>query len=240
MSGGTNRQGTRAQPAKKRSSATYEDGDEPDRCRAKSKSTQQRCGRPKEPGYEVCRYHGAGGGRPPIHGRYSRRLGHLAQAYDEAMADSDRLLDLRDTLALLEVHVQRCAERAGQHDTAEFRQRALSLYDSALAANDPDVTAEKLRQLGVLLREGVGEDRALEALTVAAERLAVRQEKAWGIKLNAAQVINARDLVTVLARFVDIVLQEAPPANAGRILERVDTEIMASRQDLGRIEPSDD
>jgi hypothetical protein len=221
-----------------KSTATFEDGDEPDRCRAKSKNKSQdgnpvRCGRKKEPGYNVCRYHGAGGGRPIIHGRYSKRLGRFREAYEQALESGEGLLDLRETLALLELHVQRAAERASEADTPQMRARALELCKQAQAA-EPDARDQPLEQLATLLEAGVAEDEALAALADAADRMAVRQEKAWGVRLHAAQVINARDLVVIMGRIVDIILEEAPD-NARRLVERIDAEVMGGGSGASRI-----
>ncbi len=213
------------------SKATFDDGDEPWRCRAKSKTQSReagepvRCGNHKEPGYNVCRYHGARGGAPIKTGRYSIRLGRFRDAYESALNEEEALMDLRETMALLDITLQRAAERAAQLDTPDFRKRANQIFDLARQATDPEEARRHLSDLGMLLREGSDEDSALKQLSDAAERLAQRQEKAWSIRLSAAQVINARDLVTVLSRFVEIVTEEAPEI-APRIIERVDREIV--------------
>lgn len=41
-------------------------------CRARSKRTGERCKRHAKPGWEVCHYHGARGGRSVVHGRRSK------------------------------------------------------------------------------------------------------------------------------------------------------------------------
>ena len=94
-----------------KSTTTFEPGDEPNRCCAKAKSTQRRCGKPSVTGRRVCRLHGGMGGRPIVHGRRSRALGRLREAYNEAR-DDPSLMDLRDTLALLDIVVQDAAKRA--------------------------------------------------------------------------------------------------------------------------------
>lgn len=42
-------------------------------CTATSKRTLNRCRAPAVTGWKVCRFHGARGGRPAIHGLYSKR-----------------------------------------------------------------------------------------------------------------------------------------------------------------------
>jgi hypothetical protein len=137
-------------------------------------------------------------------------------------------MDLRETMALLDVAVQKSVERATAKDTPEFRRRASELFVKARSSGDPQEASRHLSELGELLKAGVADDVALEHLSKAAERLARRQEKAWSIKLDAAQAINARDLVAVLARFADIVLTEAPRDAASRIIRRIDGEVLGS------------
>lgn len=177
-------------------------------------------------GYEVCRLHGARGGRPITHGRYSLRLGRFREAYESALNDGDALLDLHETIALLDMRVQRAAERASEADTPAFRARARELFNQARNAEDPGEVRAKLSELGRLLDRGAEEDASLEALTNVAEKLSVRQEKAWSIKLSAAQVINARDLHVIMGKFVDIVMEEVESRHASRILERVGVEVL--------------
>ena len=206
---------------------TYEPGDEPLRCCAKSKTTQRRCGQRIVPGRRVCRYHGGLAGRPPIHGRYSKGLGRFREAYQAARNDPS-LLDLRETLALLDVVVQKAVERAEAKDTPKFREKAHELWKGAALLLEGSGKCGPMVELGELLRLGVSEDSALDALARAAERLGRRQEKAWQIKLDAAVAINARDLVAVLARFADIVLDECPKDAAGRVIRRIDSEVLGS------------
>lgn len=171
--------------------------------------------------------HGGLGGAPVKHGRYSKSIGRFSEAYQEARSDPT-LLDLKETLALLDVTVQRAAERASDGDVPDFRRLALDLYEKARAATLPEEVARHLNQLGALLKEGVKDDAALEHLAKAAERLSRRQEKAWSIKLDAAVALNARDLTAVLARFADIVLEESSREAASRIIRRIDGEVLGS------------
>jgi hypothetical protein len=219
-------------------STTFEPGDEPGRCCAKAKSTGNRCGLPVVPGRRVCRIHGGLGGAPPKHGRYSKGLGRFREAYQEARQDPS-LLDLRETLALMDVAVQRAVERASDADTPDFRARALDLYERIRAARDPQEAATTLNRLGELLRSGVEEDEALSELAKAAERLARRQEKAWSIKLDAATALNARDLVSVMARWADIVLEEVPKDAAARVIRRIDGEVLGTGAAATRLEVGD-
>jgi tetratricopeptide (TPR) repeat protein len=211
----------------RQSSTTYEPGDEPNRCCAKSKTSGDRCKRSVVPGRKVCRYHGGLGGAPVKHGRYSQSVGRFREAYQEARSDPS-LLDLRETLALLDVAVQRAAQRAAEGDIPDFRQQALDLFDRIRVAANPEEAARLLNRLGELLRAGVKDDEALDHMAKAAERLSRRQEKAWSIKLDAAVALNARDLTAVLARFADIVLEEVPKDAAARVIRRIDSEVLGT------------
>lgn len=222
-----------------KTTATYEDGDEPWRCRAHSRNANRRCGNPKAQGKQVCRMHGANGGRPPSTGRYSTKLGRFREAYQNSLQDHDGLMNLNETLAMLETYVGYCAELLSQKDTPEFRLRAVELYESAGSSASPEAQAEALNELGRWLRRGASESASFERLAAATEKMATRQEKAWGIKLHASQVLNERDLILAFTRFADIVIQEAPAKHATRILERIDSEVLgagegvAGRQDPG-------
>ena len=217
-----------------KSKTTFEPGDEPNRCCAKSKSTGERCKKPVVPGRRVCRLHGGLGGRPIVHGRRSRALGRLKEAYNAAR-DDPSLMDLRDTLALLDIVVQDAAKRAGEADTPKFREEALSIYAELAWATDDVERHHILTRLGEHLEAGVKEDEALKSLAENAERLAKRQERAWDIKLSAAQAINASDMVAVLTKFADIVLEEAPKDGAGRIIDRIDREVMGTGPTANRL-----
>jgi len=220
------------------STTTFEPGDEPNRCCAKSKSTGKRCGNPIVAGRRVCRIHGGLGGAPVKHGRYAKGLGRFREAYAESIADPG-LMDLRETLALLDVVVKRNAERLEDSDTPAFRRRALELYTAVRAASTPQDAAAAMTALGELLRSGVSEDSALDDLAVSAERLARRQEKAWQIRLDAATALNAKDLMAVMARWADIVLEEVPREAAARVIRRIDGEVLGTGAAATRLSVGD-
>ena len=211
----------------RKSTTTYEPGDEPWRCCAKSKTTQKRCGQRVVAGRRVCRYDGGLVGAPPKHGRYSKALGKFREAYEQARNDPS-LLDLRETLALLDLVVQKAVARASDADTPAFRKQARDLLGAVEVSVGAADHEEQIGRLREWLDKGVEEDSALEELAKAAERLSRRQEKAWSIRLDAANAINARDLVAVLARFADIVVDEGDKDAAGRIIRRIDGEVLGS------------
>ncbi len=202
------------------------------RCQARKRRSHEQCGGAAVGGRPVCRIHGARAGRPPTHGRYSKVGGRLAEAYGTALQDVT-LLDLQEPIALLEAIGQRYMERAAERDTPEFRKRALVLYTDALECqqkHDAEGMASALGSLGTLLQEGAGEDLTLKYLAEQTDRLAKRIEGAWSVRLARQQAINAKDLVAVFSRLIDIVRVEASPEAAAEIIRRVDFELLEGKQ----------
>ncbi len=69
-------------------------------CTAKAKSTGKRCTMGAEAGYDVCRLHGAGGGRPIEHGGYSTRLPMKLRKVFEEILEDPNLKSLNADIAL--------------------------------------------------------------------------------------------------------------------------------------------
>ena len=66
------------------------------------------CKQPAKPGWNVCHYHGANGGRPPVHGRYSKYAERVHKNYREDFYDflndynpTQELALLRTTLLMM-------------------------------------------------------------------------------------------------------------------------------------------
>jgi hypothetical protein len=199
------------------------------RCIERAVSTGLRCERQRVKGTAYCERHGenkppAKQGRPGKNGRFSRLFtGRLQELYDDAVNDAD-LWDLGRHIALLDAIVAKSAERLREFDTPEFRSQAIHLFRKVQAEQDPAA----FQALGELLERGAQEDSALEDLAVNTERMAKRLEAGWRIRLDAAQSINVRDMVTILARFVDIVRISAGDAVADDVHNRVGIEIMGA------------
>ncbi len=185
-----------------------------------------------------CKFHGGKSLPPgPAHptfktGKYSKALGRFAAAYEASLADEASLMDLREPLALLDLQVMKAAERAGDLDTPGFRVRAVELYDAAELAmqSNPAAAAQRLKELGQLLRKGTVEDAALGALTRAAERLATRLEGAWKVRLSAQNSVNVADLQVAFGRLLTIFCDEANDrALVARVVRRFHAECNQSR-----------
>lgn len=192
-------------------------------CKSKAKSTGRRCRNGIVPGRAVCELHGGLGGRPPKHGMYSGAFVRLRKVYEAALADP-RLMDLREPIALLKVQVDDSVRRVEENDTPAFRRRALSLMQEAKAATREGKVEDaqaKLIALEDLLGRGVAEDKALDRMAHAVDRLAKRVEGAWTIALAQQQAINVKDLVVILARFVACVVS-ASEVEAKRMAKRIE------------------
>lgn len=92
------------------------------RCTAHARGTGRQCRAWAVRGERVCQVHGAGGGRPIIHGRYSKALGIVGQAWRrEMLARVSAILriggDVRGDLTLLEAFLDppdQCRARSKQ------------------------------------------------------------------------------------------------------------------------------
>src|SRR4051812_49433793 len=115
-------------------------------CTATSKGTGEQCKNVAVHGYPVCRFHGAGskdkpGGRPIVHGRYSKFLPErLAGRYADAISDQ-KLLELRDEVALMGVRLGELLERV---DTGESAQRWKALQAAYTEFQDATRSGDKI------------------------------------------------------------------------------------------------
>ncbi len=215
--------------------ATHEDGDEPKRCRAEKKQGGGRCGMPKVRGKEVCRLHGGlSTGRPPDHGRWAKPLGRFSEGWEAARMDEE-LLDMRNTIALLDVLVQRSAERLNDLDSRDFRKRVTEHVTEARMASDDTERDMALDEALSLCETGGEEDKALRALGEHVERLSKTQAEAWRIRLSAANAITFNDLKSIFVRLADIISQEVVDDDVGRrVLARIDSELLGSSPAVAR------
>jgi hypothetical protein len=176
--------------------------------------------------------HGAGGGRPIKHGRYSKALQRstLVAHYDEAVEDKS-LFDLKEPIALLEACLRRTSERVADRDTPEFRKRCLELYEAAqqsLKDGDSAGASSRLKDLGQLIRQGTSEDRAIADLRYYADNLAARIEGAWRIHLSSGQSYNRQALVKIMAQILEFIRIEAGRTAAQRVQSRLVNLLSAS------------
>ena len=201
------------------------------KCHAKSKRTGKQCGQWAVEGARVCRMHGAGGGRPVTHGRYSKALGKLAANYEASLNDRS-LFDLREPVAALDGVTQRLMAMVDEHDSPEWRRNVRAKYKAvreALAAGAPSA-AQLMDELGELIDRGAAEGSNLEALGSNLDKLARRIEGAWGVHLQKTQVMNKAELVGLLAKFLSIVRDEAGGSIANRVQARLMVQLSPTRE----------
>jgi len=149
-------------------------------------------------------------------------MGRFRKLYEDALADP-ALLDLREIIAQFDIVVSEAMRRLHEADTPDFRKRALDLWQKTQSENLHESEQAKAG-LGRLLRNGCAADTAFKDYTSSLSKMARHVERAWDIRLDAAQVINARDLRVILARFATIVVSRAPD-KASDILEDIEREI---------------
>jgi len=132
-------------------------------CTATSKRTGERCRAQAVAGSEVCRTHGAAGGRPIKHGRYSKHLPkRLASRYRQ-LASDESLLQAQEHLALLETLLGERLGKLGETSQAELWGQAIEVYRGTRSAMSDGKAAETmsgLELLGNILENGLGQAKA--------------------------------------------------------------------------------
>lgn len=158
-------------------------------------------------------------------GRYSGAIPKFRKLMEESLKNP-KLWELQEHLAVLDAAAKHAADRMDELDTPDFRVNMVRLLKRA-NSDDEEESDRGLAAATALADRGANEDRAIEAFVSATERLAKRLERAWSIKLDAAQALNARDMVALLARMVDIIVRETnDPEISTRVVTRIDQEIM--------------
>lgn len=165
------------------------------------------------------------------HGRLSQAMNSKrAKDYADARDDPD-LMDMARPLAVLEGNMKEAIARREELDTPHYRKQALAIFKDLEDAMGDDMPRAwlTLKDLGRLLKRGCEEDQANENVGRHTQRFAKVTKDAWGVRLGAAQAINAADLTIVLGRFIEVVIQEAPEEVHGAILRRLDLEVLSGR-----------
>ena len=167
-----------------------------------------------------CKWHGARAtGAPLKSGIYSKRLGRLAAIYDEYRND-ERLADMAETLALMQVPMQAAAEGVAVRDTPRFREQAISLMEEVRAARDVESLNRQLTLLEDHLKRGASEAAALEVL----QRRSIEYSKVQGefgrLRLAAGAAMNEKEVLAVCWRFCQLALDQLPEAMAHALVEQ--------------------
>jgi hypothetical protein len=194
------------------------------RCKAHSSRTGKPCKRPPSIGREVCATHGAKGGRPIIHGRYSERLpDRISKPYLASLSDPS-LFDLTQTIAALDALVKVQAARVEEGDTPLFRSTVLKLwhaYSQAINGGDENEAASALNALQRVLEDGDAVTKAEQDLVLRLEALSKRIEEAWKIRLAQRNSVNGKDLGELFVSILGIIRDNAPREIADRIVDAI-------------------
>lgn len=183
------------------------------RCTAKSKQSGERCKNYAMPGFTVCRFHGAGskhkpGGRPVVHGRYSKYLPEkLAERYSEALADPD-LLELRGEIALIDTRLMELIERVDKGGTLKDWQRAVKAHGElaeAVAAKDMGRVLDLTAKLGRTLCAGLSDYEAWQEISELVEQRRKLAESEHKRLVAMGQMITAERALILLAAVQDTI-----------------------------------
>lgn len=202
-------------------------------CGAKTRAGTP-CKRAPATGRTRCKLHGGASLSGPAsptwkHGRYSKVLGPLREAFIEHLARED-LLAVAPDLALLDVVSGELLARALEGDSPGFRKDALALWRSfreAGASGDEGRTRALGMELDRLLTDGYSRSRALlEASDLARKRAGIAQSE----KRNDLMAERNYTEATVLASYARIIalIQAALPGRPGSALvDRIASEVFS-------------
>lgn len=98
-------------------------------CKAKANRTGQQCQRWAMKGKEVCMMHGGKAGRPPVHGKYSKKVPRWLQESYEHHKELGDLTDQHEKLALLNALIDHKLEEMGEATSAELWEVACMLFN---------------------------------------------------------------------------------------------------------------
>lgn len=178
------------------------------RCTARSKRTGERCRQPVCEGKTVCRFHGARGGRPPLHGKYSTVWATRLAARMEAAASDPQLFNQHKRVAFLHGLWEDAVERMltlSETAPAELwaqAQRALATLKTAIQSGDQKGFKEALAALETALDNGRGIEQAeRKACALVTQIAEVSRTQFQGVK-TAAEVVTAQELQLFVARCI--------------------------------------
>lgn len=195
---------------------------------------EAQCRNPVAEGYQVCGRHGAGfasrgkrGGRPPIHGRYSKVLGDLAlrRRYEEALAD-EGLFEMREEMALLGARTADLLARWGDNppDMEELVDVVQTL-GQALQVSDIGAAQEDYVRLTDIVTAGKGQWAVWGEVCKLIEQRRKLTITELGRLEKLQQFLTAQQAMAFLASIVDILNRAQLPievrhdvANQFRIL----------------------
>lgn len=189
------------------------------RCSAQAKSTGERCRRRATRGFPVCQVHGSGsprkgkpGGRPIVHGRYSKYLpDRLAARYLEAQADV-RLLELRDEIGLVDARIAELLERLSSGESGQGWREVQAAYAGLKATigtqgvpGDAGSFQAALAALGDVIGRGNRDHQVWEEILALVDqrRRLVESERKRHVEMQ--QMITAERAMILLAAITSII-----------------------------------
>lgn len=202
-------------------------------CKAKAKSTQQRCRRRAVTGYEVCVVHGGktprGVASPHFkHGRYSKSLpDRLAAQYELARTDPD-LVALRDEIALVDTRLH---ELISALDTGEagslwsWLQSTVDDLQEARTKKDQAGLALAINEIVEAVQQGARDQQAwreVYSLLEQRRRLAESERKRL---VDLQLVITAEKQMVLLGAVIDTIRRHVEDRRA----------LAAISSDIGRL-----
>ncbi len=152
--------------------------------------------------------HGARGGRPVVHARYSKFLPRRLASRYRQLASDDSLLQAQEHLALLETLLSERLAKLGEESQAELWGQANDAYREARAAmNDGDAakTMTALGSLGDILKNGLGQAKAESDIrALIQESVPVRRIELQRLYAEETAV-TAKQVQTLLAAVLDAI-----------------------------------
>lgn len=188
-------------------------------CTATSKGSGERCKRLAVTGSTVCRVHGAGGGAPVKHGRYSKHLPkRLATRYRQLVSDRT-LIDAQEHLALLETMLSERFAKLGEISPAEMWRSAIEAYQEcrrAMSEGDTDGTIRSLSTLEHVLNNGLGQAQAERDIRdLIQEAVPVRRVELQRLYAEETKV-TAKEVQALLAALLDAINRHVSDPDAKR------------------------
>ncbi len=161
-------------------------------------------------------------------GARSTHAAMQVKLYDAAETDQE-LFDLRRPLRLLDMAVSEAARTIEEGGSPQSWKNAHATYKAMQAAQrsgDVELMAQKLDELGPILRGGADLARAWSETIHRTSTYAQRVEAQWGLRMKAAVVVNANDVVAFMMGVLSIVNEETDADTSQRIESRVDAEVL--------------
>ena len=184
-------------------------------CTATVRRTGERCRRRAVTGYNVCQVHGAGspkkgrpGGRPIIHGRYSKKLPErLREKYEESRSDPE-LLALRDELALCDTRLEDLLGRVDSGESGAAWVNARKCLDAFLKEFYDDEgkhVNERLGDLRDAIQKGLDDYAAWGEIQILLEqrRKIVESEQKRLVAMQA--VITVEKAMLLFGAITDVI-----------------------------------